>query len=232
MKKVSWRMTRVTTICSSVDSENPSNHASDEQPGPSGFSSKEIPQNCDPCEDDEERTLGLTVPPLVKKRGRPKGHGLTTIGLPAKRARKELLRYKKPCSFSKLHVSEKEKVILSWFVDEKVAERALKHNDLIEEEDVECKPERLPDSVLDENVDIHLARKHFTTEAWMLVQEVFKHKSVHMAWICHSCHHNLHFEQSIICDSCLLWFHFKCVGLVRQPKCKNWFCRSCTAKAK
>ena len=52
---------------------------------------------------------GLTVPPLVKKRGRPKGHGLTTIGLPAKRARKELLRYKKPCSFSKLHVSEKEK---------------------------------------------------------------------------------------------------------------------------
>ncbi|CAI8036419.1 hypothetical protein GBAR_LOCUS20403 [Geodia barretti] len=180
MKKVSWRMTRVTTICSSVDSENPSNHASDEQPGPSGFSSKEIPQNCDPCEDDEERTL----------------------------------------------------VILSWFVDEKVAERALKHNDLIEEEDVECKPERLPDSVLDENVDIHLARKHFTTEAWMLVQEVFKHKSVHMAWICHSCHHNLHFEQSIICDSCLLWFHFKCVGLVRQPKCKNWFCRSCTAKAK
>lgn len=93
------------------------------------------------------------MPPLVKKRGRPKGHGLTTIGLPAKRARKE---YKKPCSFSKLHVSEKEKVILSWFVDEKVAERALKHNYLIEEEDVECKPELLPDSVLDENVDIHL----------------------------------------------------------------------------
>ena len=50
-------------------------------------------------------------------------------------------------------------VILSWFVDDKVAERALKHNDLVEEEDVECKPERLPDAVLDENVDIHLARK-------------------------------------------------------------------------
>ena len=47
--------------CSSVDSENTSNHASDEQPGPSGFSSKEIPQNCDPCEDDEERTLGIIL---------------------------------------------------------------------------------------------------------------------------------------------------------------------------
>lgn len=123
-------------------------------------------------------------------------------------------------------------VILSWFIDEKVAERALKHNDLIQEEDVECKPERLPDAVLDENVDIHLVRKHFTTDAWVLVQEVFKQKSSHNAWICHSCYHDLHSEQSIVCDSCLLWFHFKCVGLVRQPKCKNWFCRSCIAKVK
>ena len=123
-------------------------------------------------------------------------------------------------------------VILSWFVDDEVAARALKHNDLIEEEDVECKPERLPDSILDENVDIHLVRKHFTADAWILVQEVFKQKSTQVAWICHSCHHDLHSEQSIVCDSCLLWFHFKCVGLMRQPKCKNWFCRSCTAKAK
>lgn len=52
-------------------------------------------------------TAGIKVPPPVKRRGRPKGHGLTTIGLPAKRARKEGTR--KPCSFSKLHVSEKER---------------------------------------------------------------------------------------------------------------------------
>ena len=57
--------------------------------------------------------------------------------------------------YIRLHVANS----LSWFVDDKVAERALKHNDLVEEEDVECKPERLPDAVLDENVDIHLARK-------------------------------------------------------------------------
>ena len=50
---------------------------------------------------------GIKVPPPVKRRGRPRGHGLTTIGLPAKRARKE--GTKKLCSFSKLHVSEKER---------------------------------------------------------------------------------------------------------------------------
>ena len=32
---------------------------------------------------------------------------------------------------------------------------------LIEEEDVETKPERVPTAVLDENVDVHLIRKFF-----------------------------------------------------------------------
>ena len=52
--------------------------------------------------------LGLIVPTPVKKREHPKGHELTTIGLPAKKARKEKKK-KKPCSFSKLPTSEKEK---------------------------------------------------------------------------------------------------------------------------
>ena len=43
--------------------------------------------------------------PVVKKRGRPKGHELTTIGLPAKKAKKDA---KKPISFSKMHTSKKE----------------------------------------------------------------------------------------------------------------------------
>ena len=55
----------------------------------------------------------------------------------------------------------------------------------------------------------------------MLVQEVFKQISTHMSWICHCCHHDLYSEQCIVCDSCLLWFRFNCVGLVRLPKGKN-----------
>lgn len=107
--------------------ENHSNDVVGEQPGPSSLSRREVPQTTETSVDGEGTlgiasllTLqdightimfysGLTVPPFVKKRGRPKGHGLTTIGLPAKRARKEVSCFKKPCSFSKLHVSEKEK---------------------------------------------------------------------------------------------------------------------------
>lgn len=55
--------------------------------------------------------LGIKVTPIVKRRGRPRGHELTTIGLPAKKAKKPA--DKKPCSFSRLHVSGKEEGKLS-----------------------------------------------------------------------------------------------------------------------
>ena len=45
---------------------------------------------------------------------------------------------------------------------------------LIEEEDVETRPERVPDAVLDENVDVYLIRKHFFNDAWLEVTNVVK----------------------------------------------------------
>jgi len=47
------------------------------------------------------------MPRVIKKRGRPKGHTLTTIGLPCKRAKTS--RKDGPVAFSRLHVSEKKK---------------------------------------------------------------------------------------------------------------------------
>ena len=46
----------------------------------------------------------FTVPPAIKKRGRPKGHKLTTIGLPAKNTRTNCGG---PCALICLHTSEK-----------------------------------------------------------------------------------------------------------------------------
>ena len=122
-------------------------------------------------------------------------------------------------------------VIISWFVDKKIAERALRAHQLIEEDQVECRPERIPAAVVDENVDVHLVRRHFSSDAWVLIESVVKQKAK-MKWTCQTCYHDLHTEQSILCDSCLLWFHFRCVGLTRQPKTRNWFCRSCFAASK
>ena len=50
-------------------------------------------------------------------------------------------------------------VILSWFVGAVCVDKALKHDQLIYEDEMECRPEKLSDAVVDENVDIYLVRK-------------------------------------------------------------------------
>lgn len=52
------------------------------------------------------------------------------------------------------------------------------HGKLIEEEEeVECHPEKVPNALLDENVDANLIRCCFTTDAWLIVDSVVKQKS-------------------------------------------------------
>ena len=69
-------------------------------------------------------------------------------------------------------------VILGWFVDGVRIEAALKQDELIEEEDVECRPEKVSDAVVDENVDVYLIRKYFTDDAWMIVSQVVEQKKM------------------------------------------------------
>ena len=126
-------------------------------------------------------------------------------------------------------------VILSWLVDKEVAGQALKKDILIEEDRVECRPEKVSDAICDENVDIHLVRKCFTHDAWLVLENMLSQKTHRMTWVCNVCYHDLHAESSgpsVICDCCLKWFHFTCVGIVKQPKATNWFCRSCYAATK
>ena len=72
---------------------------------------------------------------------------------------------------------------------------------------MECRPEKA-NAVLDENVDICSVCKYFSQGAWMLVEDVLKRKREDPIWICSICQHDLHCELSIICESCLEWYHF------------------------
>ena len=112
--------------------------------------------------------------------------------------------------------------MLSWFVEKEVIQAAIKGTSgLIEEESIECRPEKVSNAVLDENVDIHLIRSYFSREAWMMIQDVLRCKREFPSWTCSVCQHDLHSELSIICESCMEWYHFRCIGLTRQPKKKN-----------
>ena len=119
--------------------------------------------------------------------------------------------------------------MLRWFVDPKIVEAVLRKPKgvLIEEEQVEVRPENLPDAILDENVDIHLIRRHFSNDAWMMVQSVVDQKRSNPMYICKICYHDLDESQSIVCEHCLSWFHIKCTGLKNLPKRRYWFCRAC-----
>ena len=48
----------------------------------------------------------------------------------------------------------------------------MKPGHLIDEEDIEVKPESIVDGVMDENIDISLICQYFTPDAWMLIQDV------------------------------------------------------------
>ena len=48
------------------------------------------------------------MPPVVKRRGRPKGHTLTVCGLPSRKRRKGA----KSASFALKHYTEKEKSMI------------------------------------------------------------------------------------------------------------------------
>ena len=119
-------------------------------------------------------------------------------------------------------------VLLRWFVDEEVVNAALS-GIIIEEEQVEVKPEKVPASCLDENVCLESCRKYFTQDAWNNLQAVVKVIRKRPVWYCGRCTHRIKDEtqSSVICESCLTWFHFLCLGLKQPPKAKMWFCRSC-----
>lgn len=43
---------------------------------------------------------------------------------------------------------------------------------------VKAKPQNFPDTVMDENVDVHLIRNFFTQDAWLLVTDIVRQEQI------------------------------------------------------
>ena len=98
-------------------------------------------------------------------------------------------------------------IILLWFVDKVIVASAVEDRKLIEEDQVEVRPEKISDGVLDINADIHLIRKFFTNDAWMLIKEIVEQKKLKTVYVCKNCYHDLSEAQSVVCEHCLCWYH-------------------------
>ena len=98
--------------------------------------------------------------------------------------------------------------MLLWFVEQEVATTALARRRLIEEEEVETRPEQVLASCLDENVCIGSTQKYFTPDAWTAVVHVTEPELVkdHAVWYCGTCTRSItdETEDSIVCESCLI----------------------------
>jgi len=50
-------------------------------------------------------------------------------------------------------------------------------------------------------------------------------------WICPTCQKDIGSKKSILCDSCLTWFHVKCdLSIKPESKKADWFCTQCCKK--
>ena len=107
---------------------------------------------------------------------------------------------------------------------------------LMEEGDVEVFPECLPAKITDPSIDVYRVRKNFTSEAWLLVEEVMKQKAANPQWICPICAKDADgsvddSHTSLACDCCLDWYHLACLGKKSRPKSRTWICGSCHTAA-
>jgi len=71
---------------------------------------------------DSPDLKSIKLPPKIRKRGRPKGAGLTVIGLPKK---KKCTDSDRPVNFLKKSIEERERQILSWMLPDHLVTKAL-----------------------------------------------------------------------------------------------------------
>ena len=152
------------------------------------------------------------------------GHKLTTVGLPKWKGK----------SVSKL--ASFIDCLFIHNISNRVPELLFLHSmivfwHLIDENQIECRPEKVLDPYWMNQWEFRLYTLFFTNEsAWMGVTDVIQRIKELNAWImdrsCAVCEKDLTDgdQKSIVCDSCLLWYHFLCVCLKELPKKKKWFC--------
>ena len=96
-----------------------------------------------------------------------------------------------------------------------LAERVLARMWLIDEDQVEIIPERITASCLDENVCLSSCKKYFTDEGWSALENVVATIAKSPSYFCGRCRNPIDddTEDSILCDSCLIWYHYQCMSI-------------------
>ena len=143
------------------------------------------------CESETKPMSPIKLPPKVKMRGRPKGAGLTIIGLPQKKKNGN----KHPVMIPS---DVKEKQILSWMLSDNLVKKVL-NGELIDIQEVPCHTIRMSPRLLDANVNWKVVQKYFTKGTWMTIRDLVHRLSIKPNWVCRVCQDDLEYSHSVVC---------------------------------
>ncbi|XP_031359498.1 uncharacterized protein LOC116183037 [Photinus pyralis] len=163
----------------------------------------------------------IIMPSKIKKRGRTKGSEQTVIGLKKRRT------IKIPTKFTLKSETMQKTQILREIVSNDDAikqclegEYKIKNIDL---KDFKC----LRHVIFDPSFNLGLVKDLFELGAFENLIDFIEHNKENHEWCCATCNNAIAQLKSICCDSCLMWYHFRCVGLAKTPIRRTWFCREC-----
>jgi hypothetical protein len=109
----------------------------------------------------------------------------------------------KVLAFTALSIPERESRILSWLVSNDTVQLVLQG--ILIEMDVLAL--HLSPCLLDENVEIQLVQRYFTSEAWVAVSNAVGAMSAVVMYYCKICDLDTTDDECIVCDACLCWMH-------------------------
>lgn len=79
-------------------------------------------------------------------------------------------------------------------------------------------------------INVNLIEKFFNSDAFETYKAIIDAKIQIDDFQCNVCKYALNTNDSIECDQCLYWSHWKCVNLSEEPP-NLWFCPDCNKKS-
>lgn len=160
----------------------------------------------------------------ASQRGRPTGRHLTAGGLPRKIIPGKVL------AFKKLGIGQKLTTLFTWLGRDSIhIKKILSCQALLKKEHIEhISLSNLKDSFSDKDVKIAILSKYCEPGVLEKLTGIIAEKQEGNIYHCDVCG-KLAEEDTVRCDSCLIWYHFECVQYERQ---KQWFCSICLPQDK
>ncbi|XP_074596809.1 uncharacterized protein LOC141851903 [Brevipalpus obovatus] len=130
-------------------------------------------------------------------------------------------------TFQLLSNVAKKKRIIVWMFGEQKSKPIINGKVQISADDLNTINDLVWQKLRNEEVDLDILDTLFESDAFQALKKKVTVQLKRKRWICRNCKKVTSSGKSILCDCCLDWLHFRCVGLTSMPKKEMWMCPDC-----